>query len=284
MSRIPIVDTHQHLWDLSKFRLPWTSNVAALNKSFLMSDYLKATKGLNIAKTVYMEVDLHPSQQDAEAEFVIATCKKDDNPMAAGVISGRPNSEGFAGYITKYKDSRYIKGVRQVLHVPSAKAGFCLQKQFIASVRLLGELGMSYDICIRPEELTDAAKLVSHCPDTRLILDHCGNRRPGGPHGDRWRRDLAVVARYKNVVCKVSGIVDKAGDRWKPEDLAPVVNHTLETFGPDRVMFGGDWPVCTLKASFRDWASALHEIVADRSLEDRRKLFHDNAVRFYGLG
>jgi L-fuconolactonase len=90
-----IIDTHQHLWDLKQFKLPWITKDSPLNRNYLMSDYFKATEGLNIVKTIYMEVDLDPSQQQAEADFVIETCKRADNPMVAGVISGRPASDGF---------------------------------------------------------------------------------------------------------------------------------------------------------------------------------------------
>src|SRR4051812_6465305 len=94
---IPILDTHQHLWDVSKFRLPWLQKVPALAKSYLTSDYLKATEGLHVVGSVYMEVDVEPSQQPAEAEYVLAICKKGDTPMKAAVISGRPASDAFPG-------------------------------------------------------------------------------------------------------------------------------------------------------------------------------------------
>src|SRR5439155_2788701 len=123
---LPIVDTHQHLWDLSKFRLPWVKPGTPLARSFLMSDYLEATAGLNVVKTVYMEVDVDPAQQAAEAEYVIDLCKRADNPMVGAVVSGRPGLHGFKDYITRYKDSASIKGVRQVLHNEDNPAGYCL--------------------------------------------------------------------------------------------------------------------------------------------------------------
>src|SRR5205823_5142267 len=124
-----------------------------------------AVKGLNVVQAVYMEVDVDPSQQMAEAEHVIAICKKGDTPTRAAVISGRPASDSFAKYIARYKDSPYIKGVRQVLHGPDTKAGYCLQKLFVRSVRLLGEMGLRFDLCMRPGELPDATKLIDKCPN-----------------------------------------------------------------------------------------------------------------------
>jgi predicted TIM-barrel fold metal-dependent hydrolase len=281
---IPIVDTHQHLWDLSKFRLAWLTPGAKLDRSFLMQDYFQATEGLHVEKTVYMEVDVIPSQQVEEAETVIELCRREDNPMAAAVISGRPASEAFKGYITGFAKSPYIKGVRQVLHAESTPPGYCLQPEFIRGIRLLGELGLRFDLCMRAPELADGLKLVEACPDTRFILDHCGNVSVQAPDRSQWEKDIAALAERKNVICKVSGIVASAKPgEWKPEDLEPIVKHVLRVFGPDRVVFGGDWPVCTLAATYRQWVEALQWIVRDHPPEERRKLFHDNAVRFYGL-
>jgi L-fuconolactonase len=281
---LPIIDTHQHLWDLKQFKLPWIKKDSALNRNYLMGDYIKATEGLNIVKTIYMEVDLDPSQQQAEAEFVIETCKRADNPMVAGVVSGRPAAGGFEKYIRQFKNSATIKGVRQVLHNDGVPAGTCLDAEFIRGIRLLGDLDKSYDLCMRPGELLDAARLIDACPDTRFILDHCGNAKAPDKDRTQWKRDLAEVAKRKHVVCKVSGIVASVEKgKWTADDLAPIVNHVLDSFGPDRVVFGGDWPVCTLGATYKEWVTALKAIVKDRKREDQEKLFHDNAVRVYGL-
>jgi predicted TIM-barrel fold metal-dependent hydrolase len=176
--------------------------------------------------------------------------------------------------------------------------GLCLTEAFMRGVRLLGEYAMSFDLCIPAGQLADGAKLVESCPGTRFIVDHCGNADPkafrpatggqkkGRPSHDpdQWRRDMARLARAKNTVCKISGIVARAPKgTWRAEDLAPVINHCLDSFGPDRVMFGSDWPVCTRVASYRQWVTALKDVVRGRSHEQQRKLFHDNAVRFYGL-
>jgi L-fuconolactonase len=284
VKELPIVDTHQHLWDLDKFRLPWLEQEKSLAKSYLPKDYAEATSGLNVVKSVYMEVDVDPAQQDAEAEYVIGLCEQGDSPMVAAVISGRPAADNFGDYIKKYQDSPYIKGLRQVLHGESTPPGTCLKPEYVRGVRLLGELGLCFDLCMRPAELPDAAKLIDACPDTRFVLDHCGNAEVPTKDRTTWKRDMSAVAERKNVVCKVSGIVASAKPgTWTADDLAPIVNHTLEVFGPERVMFGGDWPVCTLGATYQQWVEALKTIVADRSLRDQKKLFHDNAVRFYGL-
>jgi L-fuconolactonase len=280
----PIVDTHQHLWDRKRFRLPWIEKGSVLDRDYLLRDYAKATAGLGVVQTVYMEVDVDPSQQLAEAEHVIGLCRRADTIMSAAVISGRPASEGFAKYLARFKHGAYVKGVRQVLHVPGTPAGYCLQKDFIRGVRLLGEHGLSFDLCMRHAELPDAVKLIDACPDTRFILDHCGNPDIKAKDLRRWQKDLEALAKRERVMVKVSGIVASAEpEKWNACDLAPVVNHTLDTFGPDRVLFGGDWPVCTLAATYKRWVEALRLIVHRRKEEEQRKLFHDNAVRFYRL-
>src|SRR5260370_33487875 len=161
---------------------------------------------------------------------------------------------------------------------------------------------------MRPSELGDGVNVVAACSDTRFILDHCGNgevnmfsRDPpphpspvpkGTPPGGRgrgegakrsadvWKRGMEELAKRKNLVaCKVSGIIVSATPgKWTADDLAPIVNHTIDTFGPDRRMFAGDWPVCTQVATFKEWLTALQTIVKNRNEEQRRKLFHDNAV------
>jgi L-fuconolactonase len=282
----PIVDTHQHLWDLARFRVPWLERVPSLHRSFVAADYAVATAGLEIARTVYMEVDLDPTQQTAEAEFVIERCADPADPMAGGVISGRPAEPGFAAYIRPLAAFPCIKGVRQVLHGPATPAGFCLRPEFIAGIRLLGDLGLRYDLCLRPGELADGLELVRRCPATAFVLDHCGNGDIRWTPAERlpWAEAIARLAAEPNVVCKVSGIIaTAAGGAWTAADLAPLVRHVVAEFGPDRVMFGGDWPVCTLGAPLREWVDALNAITADWHAEQRRALFHDNAVRFYGL-
>lgn len=286
---LPIVDTHQHLWDLTKFELPWTkgADVSPLARSFVSADYLKAIEGSNVVKSVYMEVDVTPSQQSQEADYVIDICEKGETPMVAAVISGRPNSAEFKDYITKYAKSKYIKGVRQVLHADSTPAKYCLDPNFVNGVKLLGDLGLSFDLCMRSGELLDGVKLVDQCPKTRFIVDHCGNfsvQATNDADRAKWKKGMLEFAERPNVVCKISGLIASAKPgAWKPQDLAPNMNFSMETFGPDRIMFGGDWPVCTLVAQYGEWVKALKTITEAMPEGNRRKLFHDNAVKFYGL-
>jgi predicted TIM-barrel fold metal-dependent hydrolase len=282
---MPIIDTHQHLWDLKQFPLTWVKGSTTLDRDFLMSDYVKATAGLNVVRSVYMEVAVEPKQHEEEAEWAVATCRRGGSPMVAAVISGRPASDGFKAYLERFKKNPEIKGLRQVLHGPETPPGYCLDRSFIRGIQRLGELGLSFDLCVRSTDLRDGAKLVDACPNTAFILDHCGNADVRAKDRAPWRADIAAIARRPNIVCKVSGIVaSTAGQPWSADDLAPIVNHVLDVFGPDRVVFGGDWPVCLLGATYKQWVDALKAIVRNRSEAEQRKLFHDNAVRVYRLG
>lgn len=279
---IPIFDTHIHLWDLDRFRLPWLDNASTLKRSFLPADYQAAVAGLNLAAGLYMEVDVAADQQDGEVDYVIDECRKRTIPLVGGIVSGRPASPTFDRWVDKLQALPRIRGVRQVLHGGSTPVGYCLQDAFVAGIRRLGEAGLTYDLCMRSAELSDGAKLVDRCPKTQFILDHCGNASVQSPDLTTWKADMVELAKRPNIAVKVSGVVATVkSSPWTPEILKPIVVHTLDAFGPDRVVFGGDWPVCTLGAPLRQWILALHAIVRDRSLEDRRKLFHNNATRIY---
>jgi L-fuconolactonase len=290
---LPIVDTHQHLWDLTKFKLGWlkqgTPEANVIGHSFTPKEYAEATAGLNVVKSVYMEVDVVPEQQQAEADYIVELCKSGTAPTCAAVVSGRPNAENFAKYAGQFKGSKYIKGIRQVLHVDATPPGYALEPAFVKGIQFLGDIGLSYDLCLRPAEIPDYVKLVEQCPGTRFILDHCGNPQAKftAAQFDQWKKDTAALAAKPKVVCKVSGFLANGYEKgkWTAEQIAPVINHILDTFGPDRVMFGGDWPVVLLGAdNYAQWVNGLKAVVKNRPEEQQKKLFHDNAVAFYGLG
>ncbi|WP_425616753.1 amidohydrolase [Anatilimnocola sp. NA78] len=294
---LPLIDCHQHLWDVTKFKLSWLPASGVLARSYVLDDYRQAIVGTGIEKSVYMEVDVAPEQQTAEAEHLIAICKSGTAPTVGAVISGRPGDEAaFKKYIAQFKDAPQIKGVRQVLHGDTTPAGYCLSPAYVKSVQLLGEMGMSFDLCLRPGDLADASQLADKCPDTRLILDHCGNADPkawlsAARRGDAkpdhavepWKKEIAELAKRKNTLCKISGIIARVTKEWSAHDLAPIVNHCLDSFGPDRVIFGSDWPVCLLGAPLKDWTDALRQIVASRPAADQKKLFSENATKYYRL-
>lgn len=295
---IPVVDTHQHLWDLSRLTLPWLKSAPeVLRQNYGLAEYARATEGLNVVQAVYMEVDVRPEDHVKEAETLVEICRSGAAPTVAAVISGRPGLASFEAYIRGLAKSPEIRGVRQVLHSPDAPRGMCLEAQFVKSVQLLGELNLSFDLCMRPQELSDGLKLARQCPGTRFVLDHCGNAAPAAflPESKRggkaavhdvavWRSDIEALAGCPNVICKISGVIAAAPEGVPfTESLAPIVNHCLDSFGPERVVFGGDWPVCLLGGSYRDWLQTLRTLIASRPLEHQQKLLHANARRFYRL-
>jgi len=296
----PIIDTHLHFWDLSQFVIPEIESYEPLKKNFPLDEALSANKNLNVEKIVYMEVNLIQEQKYSEAEYITGICSRNDNPVSAAFIGGNPLSYSFRDYAPLFKDNNYIKGVRHVLHPPEVKKGCCLETAFVENIRFLGKLGLRFAICIRPSELADAVKLAELCPETSLILDHCGNGVPAIVNGavkeseygmdifrhnpDKWMRDIENLAKLENVTCKISGMLFKTDpDSVTAEFLAPAINHCLDAFGPDRVMFGSNWPVCTITTSYETWVRVLNEVVQDRSADFKRKLFYSNAERNYGL-
>ena len=280
-----IIDSHQHLWDRTRFELPWLKTATEpLSKSHTPDDYAQASAGLGIAATIYMEVDVRHDQREAEVQYVFGLCDDPKNPMLGAVVGGDPASAEFKAYLDRIA-SPHLKGVRQVLH-GGLPQGYCLSPEFVSGVHELGKRRLRFDLCLRPDELADGAALAKKCPETRFVLDHCGNAPVTGTAAqlDAWKRGLEQVAACPNAIVKISGII--AGT--KPgvdvaEQLAPCIHHTLDTFGPERVIFASDWPVCTLRASLKEWVSTLKTLVAARPDTEQRKLFSENAARFYEI-
>ena len=294
----PIVDTHQHLWDLSKFSLPWTDGDELMGRSYVTKDYLEATADSNVAHAVYMEVDVSPDLKDAEVAHIISVCQDPNTPTIGAVVGGDPTLDGFDEYLARSSASPYVKGFRQVLHVPDRGKGYCLSAAFIRGVEAIGEAGLCFDLCMRPSELADGAELARLAPGTRFVVDHCGNANPYIVSGTSeaedpndpfahtrqgWMDDMAALAEQPNVIVKISGIVARAKPGWTAADLAPTINYCLDTFGPDRAVFGGDWPVCLYGSPYGQWAAAMREVISTRTEAEQQKVLHDNAMAFYGL-
>lgn len=291
-----IVDTHQHLWDRKVLNMPWLDGAPAiLRRDYGTDEYRAAYAGYNV-KAIYMEVDVDPADHIKEAGLIVNQCRSGKTPTVAATIGGRPASPDFESYLGRFVGTGYVKGVRQVLHGASTPAGYCLGQDFVRGVQTLGKHGLNFELTMRPTELADGVKLIKQCPDTRFVLDHCGNGDPKAfndklaPEQGRtctvseWKRGIDAMAAQQGVMCKISGIVAFVPPgQWRAEDLAPIVNHCLDAFGPDRVFFGGDWPVCLLGSQVRGWIEALKQITASRPEPHQRQLWSGNALKFYGL-
>ncbi len=277
-----IVDTHQHLWDLDKLPYSWTANQPKLNRSFRIPDYLEATQGIEIIKSVHVEADIDEAFIPDETRYILELSERDDNPLSGVVANGRPEYDNFRESLIPFAKHPNLKGIRRLLQ--SEPDELSTTTTFRENIRSLEEFGLSFDICVRDHQLPVAIELVKDCPNVSFILDHCGNPDIKNRNYDFWRERIVEMADLPNVVIKVSGIVVNTDvDNWTVEDLRPAVEHVIASFGWDRVMFGSDWPVCTLAASYRQWFDALNFLVKDADEGNKRKLFRGNAERIYRL-
>ena len=216
-----------------------------------------------------------------ETRYILSLADQ-DNPLEGVVACCRPEKADFKTYLDQIAGHPKLKGVRRILHTqPDELSQTAL---FAENIRLLERYGLSFDICVLARQLPLAIKLVRECPRVSFIMDHCGVPQLKEKQLDPWRGYIREISGLPNVVSKVSGVVAYADhERWTPEDLRPFVEHVIECFGWNRVMFGSDWPVCTQAASLKQWVEALALITSDASETERKKLFHDNAERVYRL-
>lgn len=283
-----IIDPHVHVWDLKQFRLPWIkAGDGVLGRDFTPRDYLAAAEGLNVIKAVYVEVGADPRQRAEEARYAAELCATKGLPFAGAVVGGSPEAAGFKAYVQGLKDKPAIKGVRTFYLKGSHR-----NANFLAAVQLLGGMGLSFDLLADSSLLGETVEIVAACPNTRFILDHCGNppadafgtKGSDNVRAERWRADIAKLAERPNVACKISGVAEVLGaGAASAETVAPVVNHCLDAFGPERVMFAGNWPVCLKAVTFARWVDWVSQITAGRDDAFRQKLFHDNASKWYHL-
>lgn len=277
-----IVDAHQHLWDKDLFHYAWLEPLPLLDRSFRLSDYSEATRGLEIAKTVFVECDVDEAQVLDEALHVLRLANDQGNRIAGVVASGRPEKDGFKAYLDKVSAHPQLKGIRRILHTHPDELG--QGKMFVENVARLATYGLSFDLCVLARQLPIALHLASRCPDVAFVLDHCGVPDVKGHTLDPWRAQISELSRLPNVSCKISGLVAYANPaNWQSEDLRPFVDYVIASFGWDRVMFGSDWPVCNLTASYHRWVGTLFSLTQAAGEGNQRKLFHDNALRLYRL-
>lgn len=286
MNKFPIIDSHMHIFDLEKTSLQWMEDdpdlFPSLRRSFSYEDYLKASKGYQVEKLVYLEVNVPFEDLDRENEEVLSYCTSPDTAIEAMVICGDLLSKDFESYIHRYAKNPYVKGVRRVLIFNDTPKGYCLQSEFVKNIQLLGKLGLSFDFCMRPEDLLDAVKLVELCPETRFVLDHMGNigSKTSGKTYAIWKQAITELAKY-GVYCKISGITEQIEGPWTVEDLKPNIQTCLELFGEKHIFFGSNWPVVNLNASFKEWIEAARSIIPK---DLHSAFFYENAKRFYRLG
>lgn len=286
MPEFPIVDCHLHIWDPRRFRMPWLDDNEVLDRPYGLAEYRAASTGpgVEVEAVVYIQVEVETPCALLETRWAVDQAERDDRMRT--IVPWAPLEHGeqvrvFLDYLVDM--SPLIRGVRRIIQF-EPDLDFCLQPRFVRGVQLLSEYDLSFDICIDHRHLANVIKLVDRCPDTAFVLDHIGKPDIAGQLMDPWRSQIKELASFPNVSCKVSGLVTEADrERWRLEDLRPYVQHVLETFGEDRVMFGGDWPVVLQASPYLRWVRSLEELTASSSLRARRGLWADNARRFYRI-
>jgi L-fuconolactonase len=280
-----IVDAHIHLWDLTKFPVPWIAGNPILNKSYLLQDYMDQSAGLGVGAIVYVQAAVANEYSLLEADYIADLAAHD--PLIQGMVAYAPLEYG--DQVRVYLDSLMtrgpiIKGIRRGLPDPS-DSKFDMDR-FIQGIQILPDYGLSFDILGKgTPHLAMAINIAQRAPGTSLILDHLLKPDIKQHTLDPWRAQMAQLASLPNVYTKISGIATEADlMNWTADDLKPYVDHALAVFGEDRVVFGGDWPpLLTANSTYARWVQTLDGLTSDMSAAGKRKLFGDNARSFYGL-
>ena len=242
---------------------------------------MAALPGVDVLEGIYVEADVAPGSRTLELELLEHLIKDEHTPFAGGVVHGDPASPDIEAWLARAAGVVGVHGVRAVLHTPDRPRGSCLLPPFIEGLRTIGEAGMHFELCMRGEELADAAALALAAPGTRLVLDHFGNPGPAPGGCANWKDDIALLAEQENVWCKVSGFFENAEPGWTLDQVRDLVDHVRSCFGVERLMFGGNWPVCTLLGSLQSWLDVVDEVTSHWSASDREALLHGNAATFY---
>lgn len=272
-----IVDTHLHLVYQDRFSYPWLKDTPALNRQWTVEDYFAEAEALGIEAALHMEVDVAEKDMLAETVFVTELHPK----LIGAIAAGRPEDRDFPQYLQAIADVRGLRGIRRILHTQPDELS--QSDRFVENVQRLANYQLPFDLCVRADQLPIGRRLVAQCPDVQFVLDHCGVPRVAEQELDPWRQYIADLAALPNVAAKVSGIVAYAGPDWTVATLRPFVEHIIESFGWDRVVWGSDHPVCTLTANLTRWVDATKELIAGASEDEQARLLHRNAERIYNV-
>jgi len=284
MIDFPIIDSHVHLLDRKRFGYGWASGVPALKRDWTADDLAGSAKPYEIEGFVFVEVDVDMPQYLDEAEWVDKLAKSDRR--VRGAVACLPLERGpqaIEAEMARIASLKTTRGVRRLIQ-NQVDPEFVLQPGFLEALRLLPKYDLSFDICIFHHQLPNSLEMVRRCPEVAFILDHIAKPPIKAGVSDPWRQELRQMAVLPNVVCKLSGLTTEADHRtWTPEQLRPYIDHVMDCFGPDRVMYGGDWPVSELAGAYVRWLEVLDWATARLSPAEKRKLFRDNAIRAYRL-
>jgi L-fuconolactonase len=277
-------DSHVHFWDASLRRYPWLAGVPSISAAHLPGDLSREAGGSAPSRVVFVQADCERSAALDEALWVESLASQ-SIPVAAIVAFAPMDAGGGTQAALRALVGRpLVRGVRHLIQ-GETDPGFCLSPAFLEGVRECGELGLSFDICVRHPQLAAVVELVRRCPATSFILDHAGKPDLRSEMLESWRSHIGELAACANVACKVSGLVTEAGTAaLDPERFVPTISHLIETFGPSRLLFGSDWPVVKLASPYTTWLQMARALLAHLPRPDQEAIFSGNAARVYRLG
>lgn len=274
-----IADAHIHFWDVETLNYPWLDGLA-IKRSFGLTDYQSATNGIPISDLVFVQCECLPSEYQAEIDY--ATMLAKEETRIRGIVAYFPlEAHDAEEKLDILMQNTLVKGIRRLEEEPIS---LYRNPRFISNMALLNPRNLSFDLCVKAYQLPAAVQLVEAAPDNRYMLDHVG--KPDIKTGEfiQWKKHIRMLAINPQVYCKLSGLVTEANlKHWTVSDLYPYVETALEYFGPNRVIFGSDWPVVTLATSYARWyetAQHLCHILAPQHMD---KLFYHNTVDFYQI-
>ncbi len=277
-----LIDTHLHLIDQSALSYPWLSSAEALNRDFLYEEYAQQALRVGITGALHMEVDVAASDIENETGNIGKLSTREKSLIVGAISASRPEDAGFADFLERQLANPLVKGFRRVLHVMPDELS--QQPLFRENIKRLGGTGLTFDLCVLPRQIEKAIALVDLAPDVQFILDHCGVPDIKGEAFKPWQAGITEIAKRPNVTAKISGIIAYTdAQSWTVQTLAPYVNHVIASFGFDRLVWGSDWPVCTLGGGLATWVAATHALVAACSEDEKTKLLSANAKRIWGL-
>lgn len=272
------IDSHQHFWKYNPIRDAWISeSMKVIQRDFLPDDLAPLLKENKIDGCVTVQAD----QSETETEFLLELASK--NSFIKGVVGWvdllSANLKKQLEYYTEYKK---LKGFRHI--VQAEPVGFMRGQDFSKGIGVLKQFNFTYDVLIYPHQLSDAIWLISQHPDQKFVVDHLAKPDIRQREFNNWSMAMKELASHSNVYCKLSGMVTEAHwEHWTNEDLRPYLDFILDHFGTDRVMYGSDWPVCLLAASYPKQLNILQEYLLTFTAAELNKIMGANAMRFYNL-
>lgn len=269
-----IVDAHQHFWQVGRFDYPWmTSDLGILYRDYLPS---------HVTNGVDQIVVVQASNSVSESRWLLSLAEEHD--FIAGVVGWVDLTNADVDrQLEELTANPKFKGVRHLVESEPAD-DWLVQPAVISGLQRLAAYGLSYDLLVHPRHLRHTRTVAGSCPDLRLVIDHLAKPRIANDGFDEWARELKPLAEYPNIYCKLSGLVTEANwSTWTTDDLRPYVDYALDLFGPERLLFGSDHPVCLLAASYDRVLESFQEILEDVGQNDRALIFAGNARTFYRL-